>query len=162
MPYYSHEDPGFWDIGPESMRWMKVIAEAINVKFARFPLGDPEDEDTPFASLLFMPPGYELWRHKHECHRVEVIVKGSLQVGDRTFGPGDVMTSEPGQAYGPHVAGPDGALTVEIFSTRRGVQFEFDADPDPRVTDFFRSLLADPDPERQAAARVALANTGLG
>ena len=42
----------------------------------------------------------------------------------------------------------------------RGI--EFDADPDPRVIEFFRSLLADPDPERQAAARIALANTGLG
>ena len=161
MPYYSHDDPAFWDIGPESMQWMKVVADAINVKFARFPLGDPEDENTPFASVLFMPPGYELWRHKHNCYRVEVIIKGSLQVDDRTYGPGDVMTSNPGEAYGPHVTGPEGAVTVEIFSSRRGVNFEFDANPDPRVTEFFRSLLADPDPERQAAARIALANAGL-
>jgi hypothetical protein len=161
MPYHAHDDPGFWDIGPESMRWMKVIADAINVKFARFPLGDPEDENTPFASILFMPPGYELWRHKHACYRVEVIIKGSLQVGGRTYGPGDVMTSEPDQAYGPHVAGPDGAMTVEIFSSRRGVNFEFDANPDPKVTEFFRALLADPDAERRAAARIALANAGL-
>src|SRR3954469_17604116 len=150
VPYYSKDDPEFWDIGPESLRWMRVVADAINVKFARFPMGDPEDDSTPFASVLQMPPNYELWRHKHDCYRVEVIVSGTLQVGDRTFGPGDVMTSAPGESYGPHVAGPEGTVTVEIFSSRKGVNFEFDEDPDPKVKAFFQGLLADPDPERQA------------
>ncbi|HEV8296700.1 MAG TPA: hypothetical protein VGQ20_05385 [Acidimicrobiales bacterium] len=161
MPYFSCNDEGFWDIGPESLRWMKVLAEAINVKFARFPLGDPDDDATPFASVLAMPPNYELWRHKHDCHRVEVVVSGSLQVGDRVLHPGDVMTSTPGEAYGPHVAGPEGSVTVEIFSNRRGVSFEFDANPDPQVVGFFERLLADPDPERRAAASVGLARSGL-
>ena len=34
-------------------------------------------------------------------------------------------------------------------------------DANPRVTEFFRALLADPDTERQAAARIALVNAGL-
>src|SRR5438270_5364522 len=89
VPYYSLDDEGFWAIGPESLEWMRVVAEAIDVKFARFPLGDPEDENTPFASVLSMPPNYELWRHKHDCFRFEAIIKGSIRVGDRVLGPGD-------------------------------------------------------------------------
>jgi hypothetical protein len=40
-----------------------------------------------------------------------------MDVGDRTVGPGSIMFSEPGVMYGPHVAGPEGCTTVEIFST---------------------------------------------
>ena len=45
------------------------------------------------------------------------------------LGPGDVMLSRRGEAYGPHIAGPEGFRTVEIFSTLAGahnVLFESD------------------------------------
>ena len=122
MPYYSVEDEGFWDIGPESMHWMKVVADAIDVKFARFPLGDPEDDNTPFASVLFMPPNYELWRHKHSCYRFEAILRGTINVDDRELGPGSIMTSAPHEAYGPYFVGPEGCITIEDLQCpqRRG------------------------------------------
>ena len=31
------------------------------------------------------------------------------------------MTAKPGEMYGPHIAGPEGAVTVEIFSTFNGL-----------------------------------------
>jgi hypothetical protein len=161
MPYYSIEDDGFWNIGPESMNWMRVVAEAIDVKFARFPLGDPEDESTPFASVLCMPPNYELWRHKHDCYRFEAIITGSIRVGDQTFGPGHVMTSAPFEAYGPYFTGPEGCVTVEIFSARRGLTSIMDDDTDPRAIEFLKSLLVDADPERREAAQIAFADSGL-
>ena len=160
MPYYSVDDEGFWDIGPESMNWMKVVADAIDVKFARFPLGDPEDDTTPFASVLFMPPNYELWRHKHSCYRFEAILRGSIEVDGRPLGPGCVMTSAPYEAYGPYLTGPEGCVTIEIFSARSGLGTILDDDTDPRAVEFLRSLLVDPDPERRAAAEIAFAEAG--
>lgn len=80
-----------------------------------------ETMDAPAVVVLEMPPGYVLFRHAHICHRFEIVVKGSLQAGDRTLGPGDVMTARPGEWYGPHVAGPDGCTTAEVFGTLDGV-----------------------------------------
>jgi hypothetical protein len=67
-----------------------------------------------------MEPGYVLTRHAHDCFRLEIIIEGSLQVGDRTMKPGDIMMTEPGVLYGPHVAGPDGCVTFEICSDFEG------------------------------------------
>jgi anti-sigma factor ChrR (cupin superfamily) len=81
-------------------------------------LDSTESFSVPAAYLLEMPPGYELFRHGHPCHRFEVIVQGSLDFGDGTIGQvGDVMTSKPRQLYGPHTAGPEGCTTIEVFSS---------------------------------------------
>lgn len=87
-----------------------------------FVLGeDPADAEAPAVVLLEMPPHYVLFRHAHICHRFEVVVRGSLQAGGRTLGPGDVMTARPGELYGPHVAGPEGCTTAEVFGSLEGV-----------------------------------------
>lgn len=103
-----------------------------------FALADREDEwDAPAAVILEMPPGYVLFRHAHICHRFEVVVKGSLEAGGRTLGPGDVMTAKPREMYGPHTAGPEGCTTVEVFGSLEGV-FRVIADTaqGPREYDF--------------------------
>jgi hypothetical protein len=82
---------------------------------------DPEAPEVPAVVMLDMPPGYVLFRHAHICHRFEVVVKGSLVAGDRTLRPGDVMTARPGEWYGPHIAGPEGCTTAEVFGTLDGV-----------------------------------------
>jgi hypothetical protein len=82
---------------------------------------DPEAPDVPAVVILDMPPGYVLFRHAHICYRFEVVVKGSLVAGDRTLRPGDVMTARPGEWYGPHIAGPEGCTTAEVFGTLDGV-----------------------------------------
>jgi len=82
---------------------------------------DPADAEAPAVVLLEMPPHYVLFRHAHICHRFEVVVRGSLQAGGRTLGPGDVMTARPGELYGPHVAGPEGCTTAEVFGSLEGV-----------------------------------------
>jgi hypothetical protein len=71
----------------------------------------------PAAHLLPMPPGYTLFRHGHPCYRFEVVVQGTLELGDgRVAKVGDTFTAEPGELYGPHTAGPEGCTTIEIFS----------------------------------------------
>ena len=69
-----------------------------------------------------LPPNYVLIRHAHECYRVEVIIEGTVHVGDRVLRAGDVSVSGPGIAYGPHTAGPTGCLTVEIFSRQEALE----------------------------------------
>jgi hypothetical protein len=78
---------------------------------------DEERFSSPAAHLLPMPPGYRLFRHGHPCYRFEIVVQGSLELGDgRIAGVGDVFTAEPGTLYGPHTAGPEGCTTIEFFS----------------------------------------------
>jgi hypothetical protein len=85
-------------------------------------LGDnPDSLDSPAVVLLDLPPGYVLFRHAHICHRFEVVVKGSLEAEGRIWEPGDIMTAGPGEWYGPHIAGPDGCTTMEVFGTLDGV-----------------------------------------
>ncbi|HMK99866.1 MAG TPA: hypothetical protein VK428_06725 [Acidimicrobiales bacterium] len=80
-----------------------------------------DDLAAPAVVVLEMPPGYVLFRHAHVCHRFEVVVKGSMTADGEVLGPGDVMTAAPGEFYGPHVAGPEGCTTVEVFGTLDGV-----------------------------------------
>lgn len=105
-------------------------------------LGDESSDDPPAVVVLEMPPGYVLFRHAHVCHRFEVIVKGSLSVDGRVLGPGEVMTARPGEWYGPHVAGPEGCTSVEVFGTLDGVfRVLAESEDGPREFDFRRGEL---------------------
>jgi hypothetical protein len=121
------DDPDFFTHGPAWAEWVRVGTEALGMKISNFVLGGTEDREAPVASLLFLPPGHRLPRHAHDCYRAEVIVRGSLHVGDTVLHPGDVSCSAPHEAYGPHIAGPTGSLSVEIFSKAAAIL----AEPDP-------------------------------
>lgn len=86
-------------------------------------IGDEDDPTCPGAVFAHLPAGYVVPRHTHDCHRLEVIVHGSMTVLDdgRVLGPGDVMISRSGEYYGPHQVGPDGCTTVEFFGRRDGL-----------------------------------------
>lgn len=97
----------------------------------------PEDLEAPAVVVLDMPPGYVLFRHAHVCHRFEVVVQGSMTADGKVLGPGAVMTATPGEFYGPHVAGPEGCTTVEVFGTLDGVfRVLADSADGPREYDF--------------------------
>jgi hypothetical protein len=115
MAFYSIDDPVLW--GRSAARLDEIAAKGglDGISVANLVLGDPE-KDAPSATLLRMASGYVLPRHGHDCYRLEVIVKGSIHVGDEVYGAGTIMFSEPGTFYGPHVAGPEGCVTIEIFS----------------------------------------------
>ena len=120
MTTFRQTDSRFWSSEPEFLRPLQVACEPFGLQIRHFVMGDPDDPTTPSAAVLKMPAGYVLPRHAHPCERLEVIVAGSLRVGDEVLVPGDVMATAAGEMYGPHVAGPDGCTTVEIFSTVRG------------------------------------------
>jgi hypothetical protein len=120
MATFRLDDPDFWTSEPELLRPLQEACEPFGLRIRHFVMGDPDDPGTPTAAILQMPPGYELTRHAHPCERLEVIVAGSLLVDGVVLGPGDVMASRAGEMYGPHVAGPHGCTTVEIFSSLTG------------------------------------------
>jgi hypothetical protein len=113
MAHYHMSDDAYWE-PPAKYR---PVTENAPIKLAFFVMGDPEREDVPVAAVLDMQPGDVIGYHAHDCERVEVVVKGTLDVGEgKVLHAGDVMVARPLQFYGPHVAGPDGCVTVEIFA----------------------------------------------
>jgi hypothetical protein len=115
MAFMSIDDPEFWGHLPKKMG--HVVGGGLS-GVASFILGEPRD-NPPTVAALRMGPGWILPRHAHDCHRFEIVVQGTLDVGDRILKTGDIMLSEPGVAYGPHIAGPEGCTTFEIFSNLR-------------------------------------------
>jgi hypothetical protein len=118
MPYYRMDQEGFWDdITDPALRWTQELARRSGMEIGAIRMGSQTEERPPMAQLLQVPPGGVVPKHSHDCVRVEVLVRGSLDVGNGLLlYPGDVMISQPGEFYGPNVAGPEGATTVEIFS----------------------------------------------
>jgi hypothetical protein len=121
MGIFKGNDPEYWNASPAFLRPLQDACDPFGIRIVHFLLGPADNPDTSAAAILEMPPGYELPRHAHNCERFEVIVKGSLQVGEDTLYPGDVATSAALEMYGPHIAGPDGCTTVEVFGALRGV-----------------------------------------
>ena len=115
--HYRIDEPDYWQL-PDKLKSMAVNAAKVNVKIAIRALGDPDAPGTPAVMTLAFPPGFEIERHAHRGARFEVIVKGSMLVGDgKVLRAGDVMVAGDEEQYGPHVAGPDGCTTVEVFTS---------------------------------------------
>jgi quercetin dioxygenase-like cupin family protein len=146
MPYFIKKDsPEYWDRYPAHLAEMGQIMEASELTPATMHvLGDADDETAPTALIFTMPPNSVLPRHAHSCERFEVILEGSLRVEDNDLElvPGDIMIAHPGEAYGPHTAGPDGCRTLEIFSTLAGAHTNLFETPDGMVSVDFGSLEA--------------------
>lgn len=113
----------YWkNVGSEYSEEFAVGSDAVGVRLAHFVMADNKDDmEAPLASIFYMRPNFVLPNHDHDCYRVEVVIQGSVRIGDKVLTAGDVSVSRPGEAYGPHVAGPTGALTVEIFSRQKGL-----------------------------------------
>jgi hypothetical protein len=122
VPFFRSDEPAFWKVSPPALAYTQVFAEAVDHRVASFVLGGDDDIEAPLALFMNLPPGWVLDRHAHDCHRFEVVITGSMIVtGGLVLGPGDVSTSEPGEQYGPHMAGEAGVLTLEIFSRQAGL-----------------------------------------
>jgi anti-sigma factor ChrR (cupin superfamily) len=112
--FLSMDNPGFWSRCPEAL---KPLAQG-GLGASYFLLG-AEKDNPPTVIALRMAPNWTTVRHAHEGWRMEIVVQGTLDVGERVLKPGDVMLSEPGEAYGPHTAGPEGCVTFEVFTSYR-------------------------------------------
>ena len=135
MPDYSMDhDPDYWQ-APQRFRALFDKMHALGVKVSYFPIGDADNDATPVAVVVEMPPGFVIMRHAHPCDRFEVIVQGTLESDARVLRVGDVMTSKADELYGPKRAGPEGCTTIEIFGDALGVTQRIEERPDgSRVT----------------------------
>jgi len=132
MAFYKYGEDEFQLQAPE---WLKEVFPALRTTengAAMWVLGDEKDGyNAPGVSVLDMPPNYTLFKHAHPCYRFEIIVRGEMTNEDGVLlGPGDVMTAEPGEFYGPHTAGPEGCVTLEVFSALEGAFRVFEELPD--------------------------------
>jgi hypothetical protein len=86
-------------------------------------LATEEEAGQPEVVMLAIEfaPGFTVAPHQHSTGHIEVILEGSLYIGDHLELPGEVRVSPPYESYGPLVAGPDGCKCLEIFSDRRAV-----------------------------------------
>jgi len=109
-------EKNFWGIIPDEFKRILGTDSVAGLNFSFFEMGERKD-NPPVVAPLRMEPGYILPRHAHNCYRCEIIIQGSLDIGDKILRPGDIMLSEPRTLYGPHQAGPDGCTTIEIFSS---------------------------------------------
>src|SRR5579883_832383 len=116
MAFLSMDDRDFWGRCPKDLQ--PLVQGGLVSSASYFVLGQPKD-NPPTVIALRMEPNFVLARHAHDCYRFEVVVQGTLDVGERILKPGDIMISEPGVAYGPHIAGPDGCTTFEFFTNYR-------------------------------------------
>lgn len=115
MAFISMDEPKFWENCPKEL---EHLIQGGLTGLAYFLLGDKKD-NPPTVVTLRMGPNWVLPRHAHDCYRFEIVAQGTLDVGERILKPGDIMISEPGISYGPHIAGPEGCTTFEIFSNHK-------------------------------------------
>jgi len=135
MATVKFDGPGFWELGPEVLKVVREAAAPFELRLSFFALGDPQDPSTAVANMLEMPPNFVLPRHAHDCERLEIVVRGTLEVDGEILHPGDISVARPMEMYGPHVAGPDGCVTLEFFSSMQGVgQVILDTPDGPEVT----------------------------
>jgi hypothetical protein len=120
MAFLSIDDADFWGRNtPEMEKIYEAGYGEENLTTSFFLLGKRENNPVGVA-VLRMGPDFVLQRHAHDCNRFEILVQGSLSVGDRVLKVGSVMITEPGELYGPHIAGPEGCTTFEILSDYEG------------------------------------------
>lgn len=126
MPQFFKQDAeGYWGRYPEHLKDMdQILAASGLTPSTLYVMGDSTDESAPAALIFTTPPGGVIPRHAHKCERFEIILEGNLHVDDTVLGPGDVMVARSGEAYGPHIAGPQGCRTLEIFSTLAGAHHQ--------------------------------------
>jgi hypothetical protein len=124
MSFTSINDPEFWERCPPAVKHLQDDFRTVRGKgsdMAYVLLGEL-DEDPSSIGCMHLAAGEVIPRHRHDCYRVEIVLGGSLEVPDgRTLRVGDMMISEPGEPYGPHVAGADGCTTFEIMGKHSSV-----------------------------------------
>ena len=139
MPHvFKKDSAGYWDRYPAHLSDMaQIMASSRLTPATLHVLGDASDETAPAALIFTMPPNGVVPRHSHLCERFEIILEGSLKVDELILGPGDIMVARKGEAYGPHVAGPEGCRTLEIFSTLSAAhQITYETADGPVPVDF--------------------------
>jgi quercetin dioxygenase-like cupin family protein len=92
---------------------------------ALFDIGDPENERRPAVVMVDYAPGAQVPPHHHGCDYLSYVIAGSIEVTRVTHGPGSIRVVRAGTAYGPLLAGPEGARVLEVFADRSNLMATF-------------------------------------
>lgn len=100
-----------------SMRWVQEVAESTGKHCGAIRMAEGTDARVPITQMIILRPGAVVPRHANDCHVVQVVVIGSLELeGEEPLTEGDVIAAKPGEYVGPCVAGPDGALVASFIT----------------------------------------------
>ena len=115
----SPKEPRFMDLDGPTFGPLDEIQEsgaAVGCQISSHVLSPDGTADSaaPFALFVHLPPNFVVPRHAHAIPRMEVIIRGSIDVGGEVLGPGCVMLAAADTFYGPFHVGPGGALTAEF------------------------------------------------
>ena len=83
--------------------------------------GEDGEPGTAVILCIDYQPGFFVDAHKHRTGHVELIVDGSLRVGDQWERKGDIRVVPAGVSYGPIQAGDEGCKGMEFFADRKDV-----------------------------------------
>ena len=94
---------------------------------SQYRIGVHTDDESPTVFKVFFPPECRIEAHTHACDYSEIILQGSQQVSGKWLHEGDVRIGLANKAYGPLIAGPDGATVLVIFADGRWPAIEVGA-----------------------------------
>ncbi len=119
MAYIKMDEPEYWKVPPRLQSMQDLRRDRGRSK--QFVLGDPNDDRAAAGLISEFPPLYPLLRHAHDSHSISLVLKGSIHADGKVLYPGDGMTADPDEFYGPWVTGPDGCTVVEFFGALTGL-----------------------------------------
>jgi len=107
----------FDEMTHSSLRWVQDVAKSSGKHCGAVRMSDDPVGPVPVTQMLMLRPGAVVPRHANDCHVVEVIVIGSIELdGGEVLTVGDVMVAKPGEYHGPRIAGPEGALVAGFYT----------------------------------------------
>jgi hypothetical protein len=114
------------------------VVDTDGRRFSSFAFEDDDTGSAPTVINVYFPPGFVVDPHTHRTDYAEIVLDGSLTVGRRSYGPGEIRIVNAGTGYGPQIAGPDGCSLIFIYRNKdvwnvplkpgamRGLTFEVD------------------------------------
>lgn len=102
----------------DDVEWRKVRAQRnadgteafVHEKWIAY-----SSEPTYLSLYARYDPGMIVRRHGHRSPHIVFMLEGSCTIGDQECGPGMHVELPYGAAFGPIVAGPDGATMFEVM-----------------------------------------------
>jgi hypothetical protein len=93
-----------------------ITLEQTGIVTSQYRIGKPSSDASPTVFKVEFPPGCRIEAHTHECDYSEIMLKGSQQVSGKWLHEGDVRIGLANNAYGPLIAGPEGATVLIMFA----------------------------------------------
>jgi hypothetical protein len=111
-------NPTFRHVDDADVPWQKVKAQrnADGTESAVWEKWFAFSPDPQYLSLYARyDPGMIVRRHGHLSAHVVFVIEGALQIGDHDCPAGTHVELPQGAAFGPLIAGPDGAVLFEVM-----------------------------------------------